>query len=251
LKYLRARAKGTAPVTPVQALNQMRRGQLRYNKTAKHSVGSLAGRGALEALDLTTGIPTLMHTIKGMRAHRGDVQTEVQPRYVAGLMGGLRGGGKGRAAAEAGAGRRLSNKEFSAIEEGSGRFNTWMDEPPGSYVALAGAAGASVAGMYGIDRFFPRWSAFGPPRGVGPATPEQEQKARAKYLHDAEQRSGRKFTPRDRFNAQVDLLLKMGKISSGKARHAKAWAASAPTGGWVIQDEFQRVADAYFGPDYH
>jgi len=86
-KYLAARAKGA--LTPIEALNQMRRGQLKYNRTkATHNIGSMLGPAALSVLDATTGIPSIVGAI---RSAHGDLNKEVSSPAVLGLVGGMRG----------------------------------------------------------------------------------------------------------------------------------------------------------------
>jgi hypothetical protein len=63
-----------------------------YPKTKPLGHG-LAGKIGMEALDATTGIPSLIHQIRSMRAHRGNLEAEVQPRNVLPLVAAL---GRGR-----------------------------------------------------------------------------------------------------------------------------------------------------------
>jgi hypothetical protein len=120
--------------------------------------------------------------------------------------------------------------------------------PDDSYLpfvrSFGGTALAGGAGIYAIDRY-----EGGPAyrRQNKVATPEQKQEARTKYLNDAEKRSGRKFTMRDRFNAQVDLLRKTNTISAGQAQRAKAWAETQ--GRDRLSQEFWTIAEKYWGED--
>jgi hypothetical protein len=78
------------------------------------------------------------------------------------------------------------------------------------------------------------------------------RETRTKYLDKAKKEakdSGKTFGPLERFNAQVDLLRKTGRISAGQAQYAKAWAARQPgaVGEHKITSESKRIADKWFG----
>jgi ribosomal protein L3 len=53
----------------------------------------------------------------------------------------------------------------------------------------------------------------------------------------------------ERFNAQVDLLRKTGRISAGQAQYAKSWATRQPgaVGEHRVTAESKRIADKWFG----
>jgi hypothetical protein len=88
-KYLAARGKGDAQHQ--RNLSLIREYEANPYPKSQPLGHGIAGKIGMEALDLTTGIPSLMHQIHSMRSHRGNVGAEVQPGNVLPLIGGLRG----------------------------------------------------------------------------------------------------------------------------------------------------------------
>jgi hypothetical protein len=91
-------------------------------------------------------------------------------------------------------------------------------------------------------------------RGLTPQIREalQLRETRTKYLDKVKKEakdSGKTFGPLERFNAQVDLLRKTGRISAGQAQYAKSWAARQPgaVGEHRVTAESKRIADKWFG----
>jgi hypothetical protein len=181
-KYLAARARGHGGAAQI----------LKQRSPAPSISGS---KLALGALDVATGIPSL---VKEMRSHRGNLQAEVQPQNVAGLLGGLRG----RSARQ--------RSHYGHIYEGP--------EPKGDvgeYLRTALSLGvfgtASFAGMHALEGGpAPKNSRNG---GI-PVPPEiiREGAIRNGYVSD------------------VQYLVKTKQITPDRAPQAVAWARRSGLG---------------------
>jgi hypothetical protein len=81
-------------------------------------------------------------------------------------------------------------------------------------------------------------------RGLTPQIKQALKLREARQVYFAKHVGGN-ASPLDRFNAQVDLLRKLNKITPAQAKHAREWAAHADE--HKVKTEFSRVGRKYFG----
>jgi hypothetical protein len=172
----------------------------------------IAGKIGMEALDLTTGIPSLLHQIHSMRAHRGNLEAEVQPGNVMPLIGGM----------PVGPGRPL--EALKEAENVARAKHHWRDRPElGTNWDLVKAAAispkillpsATILGSAAVDRIRTGKWHHTPPSKLDP---EQH------YLD-------KQASTRGAYNEDVEYLLRTKQIQPSQAAQAHRWAMTAGPG---------------------
>jgi hypothetical protein len=213
-----------------------RRQDLRLLNQRSKQIQSPEGLGsaARSLLDYTTGIPSLVKTIQGMRAQRGNVQAEVQPRNVLPLVAGLGPyGEEGGTRIEATVDRIFAGKapRTTAVKNSVGAVVRGV-ATVGALPASIGLAGYEFATMHPDPTFMSRRPA---PASPYVHTPGQIAGQRAK---DAALLSG--------FKTDVGRLLIDGRVSTADAHEALTWANN--TNMQEVRNGRQALHDRYKPP---
>jgi hypothetical protein len=202
----------------------------------------IARKIGTEALDLTTGIPSLLHQIHSMRSHRGDVAAEVQPGNVLPLIGGMR------------ASRRLEElrapershmlaepseasdwakaewaKHLAAGKKGMPKVGTWKDVAKGAAASFSLSKGIGLGIIFGSAGLAKYGLERPPGSGIRPHDPERWIKTEGAI--------------RGGFRKDVAYLLRTKQIDSAHAQQANEWATFAS--GEEIGAERTRIRSKY------
>jgi len=284
MAYMRHRAaqvRAHPGMTPVQALNQMRRGQIAYNKTAKNSVVSILGRGAHDlntAIGITGFKPSaipghvkeLIPGTKEYQRNQRPLAKGQKPSVSIGEVpftpgaGGLdkpwtaterlqlvqeHGAAKVQQAetAYAQAMHEIHGPARAAVAapRGSYKPSRW-DEPPWSIVGLAGpflAAGTAL-GVHAYQTEGSRAFTWQGTEGRAPATPEQKS---GKYTKPQTPSNQKATDPALLRNFQTDVSRLLGDriIKPAEAKRMRALAISNPH---LIKDARNYLHSTYTSP---